>query len=162
MSWLRRIFYALVAVAVIQVIHYYPQMPDVVASHWDGLGAPNAWSSRGGFFALYLGIVLMLVVIFELVPVWSEKRSKFGMKIPNHDYWLAPQRIESTRAFFRRQMYLMGIAHLALSIYAIQLAILANFSDEPRLHPSIGWALLIYFVFLAGWLLHFFLHFKKT
>ncbi|TNF90751.1 MAG: DUF1648 domain-containing protein [Gammaproteobacteria bacterium] len=162
MSWLRRIFYALVATAVIQVIYYYPQMPDIVASHFDGRGIANDWASRGAFFGLYLGIVLLLVFVFEYVPLWSEKRSKFGMKIPNRDYWLSAQRIDQTRAFFRRQMYLMGIVHLLLTIYAIQLAILANFEQEPRLDPGIGWALLIYFVFLLGWLLHFYLHFKKT
>ena len=162
MIWLKRLFYGLLVVAVVQIVYYYPQLPAVLASHFDGLGAPNDWSGRGGFFALYLGIVLMLVIIFEFVPAWSEKSSKFGMKIPNRDYWLAPERIEATRAFFRRQMYLMGIAHLALSIYAIQLTILANFSQQPRLHPSIGWALTIYFVFLSGWLLHFYLHFRKT
>ena len=161
MSWLRRIFYVMVAIALIQTIYYYPKMPDVMASHFDGLGAPNDWSGRGFFFGLYLAIVLMLVVVFEYVPQWSEKRSKFGMKIPHPDYWLAPERIDQTRAFFRRQMYLMGIAHMLLAIYAIQLAILANFEAQPRLHPSIFWVLMIYFVFLGGWLLYFFLHFRK-
>lgn len=162
MSWLRRIFYILVASAVIQVIYYYPKMPAVMASHFDGLGAPNDWSSRGFFFGIYLGIVLLLVIVFEFVPQWSEKRSSFGMKIPRPDYWLAPERIEQTRAFFRSQMYLMGIAHILLSVYTVQLAILANFDAQPRLHSSIFWALLIYFVFLSGWLLHFFLHFRKS
>jgi len=161
MSWIRGIFYVLVAVALVQVIYYYPQMPDVVASHFDGLGAPNDWSSRNGFFGLYLAMVLLLVAIFEFVPRWSETRSRFGMKIPNRDYWLAPERVEQTKAFFRRQMFIMGIVHLLLTIYAIQLAILANFSQQPRLHPSIGWALALYFLFLIGWLIHFYLHFRK-
>jgi len=100
MIWLRRIFYILVAVAVIQVIYYYPKMPEVMASHFDCLGAPNDWSGRGFFFGLYLAIVLMLVIVFEYVPQWSEKRSKFGMKIPHPEYWLAPERIDQTRAFF--------------------------------------------------------------
>ena len=161
MNWFRRIFYALVALALIQVIYYYPQMPDVLASHFDGLGAPNDWASKQGFFGLYLAIILMLVAIFEFVPRWSENRSSFGMKIPNRDYWLAPERVAQTRAFFRRQMFIIGIAHLLLSIFAIQLAILANFDQEPRLHRSIGWALALYFVFLGAWLIHFYLHFKK-
>ena len=162
MSWFRRIFLALVAVAITQVIYYYPQMPDVVASHFNGLGAPNDWASKQGFFGLYLAIVLMLVAIFEFVPGWSESRSSFGMKIPNRDYWLAPERVEQTKAFFRRQMYIMGIVHMMLTIYAVQLAILANFNPEPRLHPSIGWALMLYFIFLGAWLIHFYLHFRKT
>lgn len=58
-------------------------------------------------------------------------------------------------------MLLMGIAHLCLAIYAIQLAILANFDQSPRLHSSIAWALAAYFVFFAAWLIHFLLRFKK-
>ncbi|MCP4983373.1 MAG: DUF1648 domain-containing protein [Gammaproteobacteria bacterium] len=161
MNWLRRIFLALVAAAIAQIIYYYPQMPEVVASHFDGLGAPNDWSSRNGFFGIYAAILLMLIGIFIFVPGWSEKRASFGMKIPHRDYWLAPERIEKTKLFFRRQMMIMGIVHLTLAIYAIQLAILANFDQQPRLHASIGWALGLYFVFLIGWLIHFYLHFRK-
>jgi uncharacterized membrane protein len=161
MNWFRRIFFALVALALIQIIYYYPQMPDVVASHFDGRGTPNDWASKNGFFGLYLAIILMLIAVFEFVPRWSETRIRFGMKIPNRDYWLAPERVEQTKAFFRRQMFIMGIAHLLLSMYAIQLAILANFDQEPRLHSSIGWALTLYFAFLVGWLIYFYLHFRK-
>jgi uncharacterized membrane protein len=161
MSWFRRIFLALVALAIIQVVYYYPQMPDVVASHFNGLGAPNDWASKNGFFGLYLAIILMLVAIFEFVPGWSESGSRLSMKIPNRDYWLAPERVQQTRAFFRHQMYIMGIVHMMLTIYAVQLAILANFDQEPRLHQSIGWALMLYFIFLSAWLIHFYLHFRK-
>lgn len=161
MIWFTRIFFALVALAIIQVVYYYPQMPETVASHFDGLGAPNAWSSKQGFFGLYAVILLMLVAVFVFVPGWSEKRAGFGMKIPHRDHWLAPERIEATRRFFRRQMLLMGILHLSLAIVVIQLAILANFDQQLRLHGSIYWVLGFYFVFLIAWLIHFFLHFKK-
>jgi len=161
MIWLKRSFLALIALAIVQIIYYYPQMPEVVASHFDGLGAPNAWSSKQGFFGLYAAILLMLVGIFIFIPNWSEKRASFGMKIPHREHWLAPERIEETKLFFRRQMMIMGVMHLSLAIFAIQLAILANFDQQPRLHPSIGWALALYFVFLIAWLIHFYLHFRK-
>lgn len=161
MIWLKRIFFALVALAIIQIIYYYPQMPDVVASHFDGLGAPNAWSSRDGFFGLYLAMLLLLIGIFVFVPRWTESRINFGMRIPNKDYWLAPERVEQTKAFFRRQMLVMGVVHLALAIYVIQLAILANFNQEPRIHYSIYWVLGIYFLTLIAWLIHFYFHFRK-
>ena len=51
----------------------------------------------------------------------------------------------------------MGLLQLSPEI---QLAILANFAAEPRLHPSIFWVLMTYFVFLGAWLLYFFLHFR--
>ena len=161
MIWLKRLFYGLLVVATVQIVYYYPQLPAVLASHFDGLGAPNAWSSKNGFFGIYIAMLLLLVAVFVWAPRWSEMRIKFGMKIPNRDYWLAPERIAHTKLFFRRQMMLMGVVHLALAVFAIQLAILANFQAEPRLHPSIGWALALYFAFLVGWLIHFFLHFRK-
>jgi len=161
MLWSRRIFFALVALAVVQTVYYYPQLPDAVASHFDGAGVPNAWSGRDGFFALYLGMVLLLVGVFVLVPRWSEKRINFGMKIPNSKYWLAPERREATKLFFRRQMMWMGIAHLLLAIYTIQLVVEANLDATPILDDNIFRALGLYFICLIAWLLHFFLHFRK-
>jgi hypothetical protein len=104
----------------------------------------------------------MLIGVFILLPKWSEKRAGFGMKIPNRDYWLAPERLEHTRAFFRRQMIIMGVAHLLLTIFVVQLAILANLGREIRLHSSVGWALGLYFLFIVTWLVHFWNHFRKT
>ena len=161
MTWIKRIFFALVGLAIIQIAYYYPQMPDVIASHFDGLGAANDWSSRNGFFGLYAAMLLMLVGIFIYAPRWSEKRARFGMKIPNRDYWLAAERIEQTRAFFRCQMIIMGVVHLSLVIFTMQLAIQANFEQSPRLHSSIGWALGLYFTILLIWLIHFYRHFRK-
>lgn len=161
MTWGSRIFFILVAIAILQTAYYYPQMPAVVASHWNGLGEPNAWSGRNGFFGLYLGIVIMLVGIFLFMPNWSLRHKRMGMKIPNPEYWLAPERIDQTRKFFKRQMIIMGVVHLTLAICVMQLAIQANFTPSSSLHGSIFWVLGAYFIFLLGWLIHFFMHFGK-
>ncbi len=161
MIWLNRIFFALISLAIIQIVFYYPQMSDVVASHFDGLGAPNGWSGKNGFFGLYLAMLGLLILIFIYSPRWSERRARFGMKIPNPEYWLAPERLDQTREFFRRQMLVMGVLHLSLAIIAVQLVIQANFDQAPRLNHGIAWALGIYFVVLLGWLIYFFLHFRK-
>ena len=55
------VFYPLTGVAVLQVVYYYPQLPAVVASHFDGHGAANGWSGKEFFFGLYLVILLLLV-----------------------------------------------------------------------------------------------------
>ena len=161
MIWGNRIFFALVAIAILQTVYYYPQMPEIVASHWDGLGAPNDWSSRNGFFGLYLAIVLMLVGIFVYIPKRSMRQKQMGLKIPHPEYWLAPERIAQTHLFFRRQMIVIGIVHLLLSISVMQLAIEANFNPGSGLDSSVFWLLALYFVFLAVWLIHFFLYFRK-
>lgn len=162
MTWLKRFFFALITLAATQIAYYYPLMPEVVASHFNGLGAANGWSSRNGFFSLYSVMLALLVFVFIYIPRWSEKRASFGMKIPNREYWLAPERLEQTRKFFRRQMLIMGVIHLSLAIFSVQLVIMANFDQVPLLHQSIAWALSLYFVILIGWLIHFFLYFRKS
>ena len=161
MAWLKYIFFALIALATTQIAYYYPLMPAVLASHFNGLGAANGWSSRNGFFSLYSAMLALLVFVFIYLPGWSEKRASFGMKIPNREYWLAPERLDQTRKFFRRQMLIMGVLHLSLAIFTVQLVIVANFDQVPLLHQSIAWALGFYFVILIGWLIHFFLYFRK-
>lgn len=161
MTRLRFIFYPLLGLAVLQVVYYYPKMPNVVASHFDGSGGANGFSGKNAFFLLYLVILLLLVAVFEWLPKWIQSRPDKKINLPNRDYWLSPERKAETWAFFRRQMLIMGIAHLCLAIFAIQLAILANFELPPRLHSSIAWALGAYFVFFAAWMIHFLLRFKK-
>ena len=161
MLWLRNIFIGLLVLAIIQIVFYYPQMPEVMASHFDGVGTPNAWSGKNGFFAIYGAILIMLAVVFLYVPKWSEKRSNFGMKLPHREYWLAPEHIVQTQQFFRRQMLIMGIVHLLLAIVTIQMAIAANFNESPILDRRIFSLLVAYFIFLAIWLIYFFLHFRK-
>ena len=161
MRWLQSLFVALLLLAFFQIVYYYPQMPEVMASHFDGAGVPNAWANKDGFFLLYAAILLMLVFVFLHLPKWSEKRANFGMKLPNRNYWLAPERIEQTQQFFRRQMLVLGIAHLLLAAVTIQMAIVANFDENPVLDRRIFSALVAYFIFLVIWLIHFFLHFRK-
>jgi len=160
MNWLKRLFFALVGLAFLQIAYYYPQMPALVAAHFDGAGEAKHWSSRNGFFGLYAAMILLLIGVFIYAPRWSANRARFTMKIPNRDYWLAPERIQQTREFFRRQMMAMGVVHLILAIFTIQRVIQANFDQSPALHPGMGWALALYFAILIAWLIHFYLHFR--
>jgi len=161
MRWLKTTFVALLLLAMLQIAWHYPQMPQVMASHFDGAGVPNDWAGKNGFFALYGAILVLLAFVFLYLPKWTVKRSNFAMKLPHREYWLAAERIDQTRLFFRRQMLIMGIVHLLLAIVTIQMAITANLSESPVLDSRIFWILIAYFIFLVFWLLYFFLHFRK-
>ena len=63
---------------------------------------------------------------------------------------------------FPVQMIIMGVVHLLLAMFTVQLAILANLGQEARLHSSIGWALGLYLLSVIAWLIHFWRHFSKT
>ena len=161
MIFYRYLFYGLVAIALLQSVFYYPQLPAQVASHFDGDGFANGWSSRNVFFAIYLAVILLLIGIFVVLPRCSGHRDKLRMNIPNREYWLALERRQQTLDFFQRQMLILGIAHLGLAIYTIQLAIIANLQQDGRLHGSFIWLLGLYFLFLAAWLARILLKFRK-
>lgn len=161
MIFYRCLFYGLAAIALLQSAFYYPQLPAVVASHFDGDGFANGWSSRNVFFTIYLGVVALLIGVFAVLPRWFGERGKLQLNLPNRDYWLAPERRRQTLDFFQRQMLILGIAHLALAIYTIQLAIIANLQQAGRLHGSLIWLLGLYFLFLAAWLTRIYLKFRK-
>ena len=162
MKLLQNIFTALVLTAIVQTIYYYPKIPDVVASHFDGLGDPNGWSSKLLFFGIYAAAILLTIFIFVIVPGLVAKSSGKGLKIPNKSYWLAPERQHGTIKFYRTHFLYFGIANLLLAIFVIQLVILANFKEQPRLDRSIVWALILYFIFVALWLIRFYTKFRRT
>ncbi|MCP4188243.1 MAG: DUF1648 domain-containing protein [Gammaproteobacteria bacterium] len=161
MIWLRNFFLFLLVLTAIQIAYYYPQMPEVLASHFDINGKPNGWASKQGFFTLYGVIVIMVGAIFLFLPRWSEKRSSFARKIPNKIFWLAPERIEQTLLFLRCHMLVMGIVHLVLAVLVMQLAINANLAVSPVLNDKIFWIISGYFGCLAVWLLYYFHHFRN-
>ncbi|MGI9227188.1 MAG: DUF1648 domain-containing protein, partial [Gammaproteobacteria bacterium] len=147
--------------AIVQTIYYYPRIPNVVASHFDGLGDPNGWSSKVLFFGIYAAVLLLTIFIFLVVPGMVAKSSGRGLKIPNKSYWLAPERQQDTIQFYRIHFLYFGIANLLLVIFVIQLVILANFKDQPRLDSAIVWALILYFIFVALWLIRFYTKFRR-
>ena len=161
MKKLQFIFTVLICVAIAQSIYYFPRLPEVMASHFDGLGDPNGWSTKAVFFGIYAGMLVLSIVIFMVIPNKFLHRSKLSLNLPNKEYWLAPKRTDQTVAFIRSHMMYFGIVNVLLAIYVVQLVILANFNDQPRLNSTIVWALLIYFAYVAIWLIRFFIRFRR-
>lgn len=161
MKILKSYFSALIILAIMQVIYYFPRMPETLASHFDGLGDPNGWSSKIVFFAIYAAVLLLTIFIFVVFPDKFIKSSGQGIKIANKEYWLAPERREATIKFYRSYFLLFGIANAMLAILTIQFVIHANFKQQPRLDSAIVWVLVLYFIFVIAWLIRFYTKFRR-
>ena len=74
----------LALIAITQSIYFYPQLPDITASHFDGSGNPNGWMTREIFVLFYLGMIALLIVIFLIIPKFPNRLRN----IPNRDYWI--------------------------------------------------------------------------
>src|SRR5712692_2015629 len=56
-SRLPRLLFVLLAIyAAIHFSYYYPQLPNVIASHFDGRGAANGWQIKSAFFGMFIAM----------------------------------------------------------------------------------------------------------
>jgi uncharacterized membrane protein len=135
-------FAILLGTITLQALIYYPQLPTQVASHFDGAGHPNGWSSRLAYFALHAVIVVIDTICFAALPAWLERAPVRLVNLPNKDYWLAPERRAATMARVASALTWFGCAGLIFILVVTSLVIDFNLGRESAL-PSVPiWALL--------------------
>jgi len=155
------LLWGLAVLAMFQTINFYPQLPEIVASHFDGNGAPNGWSSKLVFFAIYFGALAVTLIVFIGLPNWSVNRKAANVNMPKKDYWFHPLRREATLEFIKIQFLWLGVAHMLLALVVVQMVIKVNLATQPSLGSGIYWALAAYVVFLVLWLTRFILRFVR-
>jgi uncharacterized membrane protein len=145
LAWL--IFILLLAFAIIFVNRSAAALPSIVAVHFDAAGRPNGFMSHGDYwlFALILTLGLPLGVVGVLTLAYSRATD---LKLPNREYWLAPQRVEHTRAFLVAHGVWLGAMLVAFMCYVHWLVLDANARQPPQL--SNEWFAVGIAVFLIG------------
>jgi uncharacterized membrane protein len=158
----RRIFAVMIGLSVVQIVLYYPQLPDIMASHFDGAGEPNGWMPKTTFFAIHVLMMLLMTLAFIYLPVGLKKLPLGRWNFPHREYWFSPKRYKETMRRIRLRMLIFGIATMFLMLAIIQLAIVANLNAPAVLSPVLGGLLLAYFGFTAAWLVAFYRRFSKA
>ncbi len=157
----RLIFIFLILAAILQTLHFYPLMPERMASHFDASGKPNGWTHPKGFVAIYALVVVLLWVIFILTPRLLFLLPDSMINLPNKKYWLAPERRMQTAATIEEFLGTVGNATAALLICIFQMAFSANLEKDAAL-PSSAWLLMVaYMIFMMGWTIRFVRTFSK-
>lgn len=104
---------ALAVLFVAELLYFYPQLPETVASHFDTDGAPNGWMGKTAFVVLMMFVAAIsaapTVGVALLLP-----RMQSGINIPNKEYWLAPERRDETLGLIGASLIWTECAVLAL------------------------------------------------
>ena len=139
------VFFILLVSGVGFVIGTASELPPTVASHFDSSGQPNAYMSRSGYilFMLCLVLGLPLAAVGGLTRIYSRSTQ---MKLPNRDYWLAPQRLDQTRAFLIAHGIWFGSLLVALTCCVHWLELLANRTQPAHLSGQMFAVLMIAFL----------------
>ena len=127
------LFFTIVALAIAQCIHDFPLLPNRLASHFNASGMPNGWMTKTQFMWVYALVLLAALAIEFWAPHQIANRPDSRLRLPNKEYWLAPERRAGTYAYFDTFFAWYGCVFLFVVVYAMGLALRANFDTPARL-----------------------------
>jgi len=140
------LFFAIALAAIAQCVHDFPLLPERLASHFAASGAANGWMTKSQFFLTYAIMMAPALVVEFWVGRSVARKPGARLRMPNKEYWLAPERRPETFAFFEVFFAWYGCAFLLVEVFAMGLAMRANFDDPPRLPVGPIVAVLVGFV----------------
>ena len=159
MSLSRSILAFLVISFIGQIIYYYPNLPEQMASHFNAFGEPDSWMSKSNFM-IFEGVILFLIIAeFTLLPKLIEKTPTSLINLPNKDYWLADERRAETFSIFQHYFEWFSVGLLGLFIAINELVFRANLAKQ-NLSNSDWIVLIAFLLFVAIWLVKFIRQFK--
>jgi uncharacterized protein DUF1648 len=147
------LFVLLAAAAATHFFHLYGQLPAIVASHFDGHGAPNGWQTKTIFFAFFGGSIVISTVVCFGVPLLIASVSPALINLPHKEYWLTPERRASSLDYLSAHFAWLGCAVLLVGIFAFEFSVRANFQPDKRFDGvSLLYVLGAFFVFVIVWM----------
>ena len=156
------ILFMLVVLGAVQLFYYTPRLPETLASHFGGTGSVNAWQPKTVFFSLELGIIVLAIVVSFGIPRIIEALPVSLINLPHKDFWLSPERRDSTLAYMRVWTAWLGCALLAFLLFVMELVYRANLQTPPRLNvAAFVPALLAFVAFDTVAILRLILHFSR-
>jgi uncharacterized membrane protein len=146
------VFALMLLFAVLYVTLTTPHLPAMVAAHFDAAGLATSFMTRSSYakFILGMSVALPMAMVALLTLVYSNASD---MKLPNRDYWLAPERIAQTRSVLVSYAVWFGSTLVAMGCYVHWLELAAHRSAPPQLSNQLfGGGLLAFFLITAGWI----------
>lgn len=145
---LPKLVFAILAIAAaFYFSSLYPQLPDVMASHFDARGVPNGWQTKSAFFTVLIAVSVLAAVVGFGIPMLITALPPQLINLPNKTYWLAPERRTETMNFLNGHFAWFGCALFAVVLFAINYAIQANL--HPHSPPGAAPLLFVIIGFLA-------------
>jgi uncharacterized membrane protein len=156
-----RIFHVSSALFAIGVACWiYTVSPEQMATHFQGMGNPDGFSSRAGNLVFSSSMVLFMALCF-LFSDWIIQKSKNdAFNLPNKDFWLADERAQGTKEFLSSQLLFMGIFTHLFMAFVFLMILKANSTHPPRLPDFFLVGLSAYFIYSAIWCLALYKKFK--
>jgi uncharacterized membrane protein len=140
------VFAILAGLLVLQGLHYYPLMPEKMATHFGVGGKANGWMAKDSFFLMIGGLCCFISVLFAVLPRFVAMMPDSIINLPNKPYWMTPERRPQAMAILGR--YMLWTANLVLALFLGMgyLTYRANLMPEPALDERLALILMAGFV----------------
>ncbi len=150
-----RWFFILFVVGILEVVYFYPSLPERVATHFALNGAPNGWSSKTTYLFFEFGLQLFMFLLFWGLAKWIPKFPNSAINLPHKEYWLAPERRDKTMRSMQKLMYDIGSVTFGLFVVVNYLVYKSNIQSSPHLGFSFAgimvvWLILFFFIIIKG------------
>ena len=154
-------FVGLLLVYAALCVYWYPQLPEYVASHFDGAGVADGWQSREGFLAVFTAAGIGSFLLVGLGAPLIKRTPRHLINLPNKDYWLAPERIESTLDLLTTRLLEFSNISLALLIGLFHQLCASNAAGTPGLPGWFGWGFAAYMLYVLVWTVWLMLAYRR-
>jgi len=146
------IFVALVVYGALQGHYYASKLPDILATHFGGRGQPNGWQTHSAFWATETFVMALATLIGFGVPAILNAIPVSLINVSNKEHWFAPERRESTLAYFQMMFAWFACGLLAFLLFVNELVFRANLKSPRQLNTTaFVTALFVFLAFTAMW-----------
>ena len=149
--------------AGLQLRHYYPLMPDPMATHFGTNMQVNGWSAKSSFYTIYPLVEIGMIIVL-LVPILIQKRIPTSLiNLPHREYWFAAERRDATWQTVSTYVLWMTAATFTFLIATAEVVFRANLTDVavPLIGAPFFWVLGIYVGVIAVATIWFYRCFSK-
>lgn len=158
---MRKAFLTLFLLSILFNILSYVILPDEVAIHFGRGGRADSWAPKEINCLLFMGIDLLLFLLFWYSPALVMKTPAKWMSLPNKSFWLARENRPLTRQKMESLMGEFGIAFFVFFFFISILTLDANLSAPVRLKESLFLSgLIIFLVYTVYWSIKFYRSFR--
>lgn len=141
-----------VVAPALQILYFWPRLPERVGSHFGPSGTADGWMSKGAFFGFHIGVVAFILLVFFGMGSLLKHTPDDLVNLPNKDYWLAPQRRTATFRVIQDEMFRFGTATMLLFAAVMQSILQANAADRDSIGTYPLLLLVAYLVYTGFWL----------
>ena len=151
----------LILAAAGHAAHYYPLLPETVASHFGLGGEADGWTSKSSFLTFYVVLIVLLGGLCLGLAIWLPRFPDYLINLPNREYWLTPERRPAALAALTGNLLWLGCATMAFLIAVMHLTFLVNLGERQGLGYEF-WVLMgVYNVTILGAVVWMLARFKK-